>query len=52
MAIVANNLRDYRLQHGEAVTPGSHGHFGMIFTPGSYRRTTAYTGRIIAALEA
>ena len=27
------------------------GHFGMIFVPGSYRRTKADTGRIIAALE-
>jgi hypothetical protein len=51
-AIVTNNLRDYRPLHGEAITPGGHGHFGMIFIPGSYRRTRADTGRIIAALKA
>ncbi len=50
-AIVTNNLRDYRPLHNEAVTPGGGGHFGMIFMPGSYRRTKADTGRIIAALE-
>jgi hypothetical protein len=32
--------------------PGGNGHFGMIFIPGSYRRTRADTGRLIAALEA
>ena len=32
--------------------PGGPGHFGMIFIPGSYRRTRADTGRIVAALEA
>jgi Domain of unknown function (DUF5615) len=51
-AIVTNNLRDYRPLHSEAITPGGHGHFGMILMPGSYRRTQADTGRIIAALEA
>ena len=51
-AIVTNNLRDFRPLHHEAVTPGGPGHFGMIFVPGSYRRTKASTGRIIAALEA
>jgi hypothetical protein len=51
-AIVTNNLRDYRPLHHEAIVPGGHGHFGMIFIPGSYRRTRADTGRIIAALEA
>lgn len=51
-AIVTNNMRDYRPLHSEAITPGGHGHFGMIFVPGSYRRTRADTGRIIAALEA
>jgi hypothetical protein len=51
-AIVTNNLRDYRPLHSEAITPGSHGHFGMIFIPSNYRRTKADTGRIIAALEA
>ncbi len=51
-AIVTNNLRDYRPLHSEAITPGGQGHFGMIFVPGSYRRTKADTGQIIAALEA
>jgi Domain of unknown function (DUF5615) len=51
-AVVTNNLRDFRPLHNEAVTPGGAGHFGMIFMPGSYRRTKADTGRIIAALEA
>ena len=51
-AVIANNLRDFRPLHHEAVTPGGAGHFGMIFMPGSYRRTKAGTGRIIAALEA
>ena len=50
-AIVTNNLRDFRPLHHEAITPGGAGHFGMIFMPGSYRRTKADTGRIIAALE-
>jgi hypothetical protein len=36
----------------EAITPGGAGHFGMIFMPGSYRRTRADTGKIVAALEA
>jgi hypothetical protein len=51
-AIVTNNLRDYRPLHNEAIIPGGHGHLGMIFIPGSYRRTRDDTGRIIAALEA
>jgi predicted nuclease of predicted toxin-antitoxin system len=51
-AIVTNNLRDFRPLHHEAITPGGPGHFGMIFIPGSYRRTKADTGRIIAALGA
>jgi hypothetical protein len=51
-AIVTNNLRDYRPLHNEAIVPGGSGHFGMIFIPGSYRRTRADTGRIVAALEA
>ena len=49
--IVTNNLRDFRPLHHEAITPGGAGHFGMIFMPGSYRRTKADIGRIIAALE-
>lgn len=50
-ALVTNNVRDFRPLHYEAITPGGAGHFGMIFMPGSYRRTGADTGRIIAALE-
>jgi predicted nuclease of predicted toxin-antitoxin system len=50
-AVVTNNLRDYRPLHAEAITPGGPGHFGMIFMPGTYRRTREDTGRIIAALE-
>jgi len=49
---VTNNLRDYRPLHNESIVPGGNGHFGMIFTPGTYRRTKADTWRIIAALEA
>ncbi len=51
-AIVTNNVRDFRPLHNEAIIPGGPGHFGMIFLPGSYRRTKADTGRIVAALEA
>jgi hypothetical protein len=51
-AVVTNNLRDFRPLHHEAITPGGAGHFSMIFIPGSYRRTGAGTGKIIAALEA
>jgi len=51
-AIVTNNLRDYRPLHNEAIVPGGDGHFGMILMPGTYRRTKADIGRIIAALEA
>jgi Domain of unknown function (DUF5615) len=51
-AIVTNNPRDYRPLHADAITPGGPGHFGMVFMPGSYRRTRADTGRIISALEA
>jgi predicted nuclease of predicted toxin-antitoxin system len=50
-AIVPNNLRDFRPLHHEAITPGGPGHYGMIFIPGSYRRTKADTGKIITALE-
>jgi len=51
-AVVANNVRDFRPLHYDAITPGAAGHFGMIFMPSSYRRTKADTGRIVAALEA
>jgi predicted nuclease of predicted toxin-antitoxin system len=51
-AIVTNNLVDFRPLHHEAVTPGGPGHFGMVFMAGSYRRTKADIGRIVAALEA
>jgi predicted nuclease of predicted toxin-antitoxin system len=50
-AVVTNNLRDFRPLHHEAITPGGPGHYGMIFIPGTYRRTKADTGKIIAALE-
>lgn len=51
-AIVTNNLRDFRPLHHEAITPGGPGHYGMVFIPGTYRRTKADTGKIITALEA
>ena len=51
-AVVTNNLRDYRPLHVDAITPGGPGHFGMIFMPGTYRRSKKDTGRIIAAIEA
>jgi hypothetical protein len=50
--VVTNNVRDFRPLHHEAIAPGGAGHFSMIFMPGSYRRTRADTGKIIAALEA
>ena len=50
--IVTNNVRDFRPMHNEAITPGGHGHFGMIFMSGNYRRTKGDIGRIIKALEA
>lgn len=51
-ALVTNNLVDFRPLHHEAITPGGPGHFGMIFMPGTYRRTRADIGRIADALEA
>lgn len=51
-ALVANNLRDFRPPHNEALALGGPGHYGMIFMPGDYRRTRAGSGRIIAAFEA
>lgn len=51
-AVVTNNPVDFRPLHHEAIVPGGPGHFGMVFMPGSYRRTEADTGRIVAALEA
>ena len=51
-AVVTNSLRDFRPLHHEAITPGGPGHYGMIFIPGTYRRTRADTGKIITALEA
>lgn len=50
-AEVTNNLRDFRPLHHEAIVPGGPGHFGMVFVPGSYRRTKADVGRIVIALE-
>jgi hypothetical protein len=43
--VVTNNLRDYRPLHADAITPDGPGHFGMIFMPGTYRRTKQDTGR-------
>jgi hypothetical protein len=50
-AIVTDNLLDMRPLHYEAIVPGGAGDYGMVFMPGSYRRTRADTGRIVAALE-
>ena len=50
-AIVTNNLRDFRPLHHEALAPGGRGHFGMVFVPGSFRRTKADLGRLVGALE-
>jgi hypothetical protein len=50
-ALVTNNLRDFRPLHHEAISPGA-GHYGMIFIPGTYRRTRDDTGKITTALEA
>ena len=50
-AIVTNNIRDFRPLHVEAVLPGGPGHYGMIFMPGTYRRTKNDIGRIVAALD-
>jgi hypothetical protein len=50
-AVVTNNLRDVRPLHHEAIVPGGPGHFGMVFVPGSYRRTKDDVGRIVTALE-
>ena len=51
-AVVTNNLVDFRPLHHEAVAPGGPGHHGMVFMPGTYRRTKADIGRIVRALEA
>jgi Domain of unknown function (DUF5615) len=51
-AVVTNNIRDFRPLHAEAVMSGGTGHYGMIFMPGSYRRTKDDIGRIVADLEA
>jgi hypothetical protein len=50
-AVVTKNLRDFRPLHHEAITPGGAGHYGMIFIPGTYRRTRNDTGKITSALE-
>lgn len=42
---------DFRPLHHAAIVSGGQGHFGMVFMPGSYRRTTADIGRTVAALE-
>jgi predicted nuclease of predicted toxin-antitoxin system len=51
-AVVTNNVRDFRPLHHEAITPGGPGHYGVIFIPGTYRRTRNDIGKITAALEA
>ena len=51
-ALVTNNLRDFRPLHHEAISPGGAGHYGMIFIPGTYRRTRNDTVKIITALGA
>jgi len=51
-AVVTNNLRDYRPLHHEGIVPGGPGHFGIVFMPSAYRRTSADIGRTVAALEA
>jgi hypothetical protein len=51
-AVVTNNVRDFRPLHVSAVQPGGPGHYGVIFMSGSFRRTSADVGRIVAALEA
>ena len=51
-AVVTNNIRDFRPLHVEAVLPGGPGHYGMIFMPGTYKRTRNDIGRTVAALEA
>jgi predicted nuclease of predicted toxin-antitoxin system len=50
-AVVTNNLRDFRPLHHEAIIPGGPGHYGMIFIPGTYRRTKADIGMMVTALE-
>jgi hypothetical protein len=51
-AIVTNNVRDFGPLHNEAIIPGGTGHHGMIFIPGTYRRTKDDIGKIVTALEA
>ena len=51
-ALVTNNVVDFRPVHQAAIVPGGPGHYGMVFMPGGYRRTTADVGRIVDALEA
>jgi hypothetical protein len=51
-AIVTNNVNDFRRLHNAEVVPGAGGHFGMLFAPGSYARTRANTGAIVATLAA
>lgn len=51
-AVVTNNLKDFRPLHAEALLGDGDGHFGLIFMPGTYRRTSADVGRMADALEA
>lgn len=48
-AVVTNNLRDFRPRAAALVTSGA-GHHGMVYVPGSYRRTNKDLGRIVDAL--
>jgi hypothetical protein len=50
-AVVTNNVDDFRPLHNEAIASGGARHFGMVFMPGDYRRTTADVGRIVTALQ-
>ena len=43
-AVVTDNLRDYRPLHNDAIIPGCPGDYGMIFMPGTYRRTKSDAG--------
>jgi len=52
LAVVTNNLSDFRPLHNDAIAPSGLGHWGMVFVPDNYRRTRHDTGRIVEALEA
>jgi len=50
-AVVAANLRDFRVLQAELVAPSGQGHAGMVLVPTSFRLTRAATGEIVEALE-